>query len=110
MLQWVTVELRKQNRAAIEESCAELDPGKHMLPPRTRRDSEQGCRICRVRADQKEKPNKVLPETYSHLQGQPYLQSDYGFTLIHRPKVSLNWNLTQSFTQVFTSLLELVPL
>lgn len=41
----------------------ELDPGKHMLPPGIRRDSGQGCHITRVRADQKEKPNKALPET-----------------------------------------------
>lgn len=59
----VTAELRKQSWTAVEGSCAELGPGKHMLPPGIRRDSGQGCRICRVRADQKEKPNKALPET-----------------------------------------------
>lgn len=66
MSKWLTAELRKQSSAAVEGSCAELDPGKHMLPPKTCQDSEQGCRIWRVTADQKEKPNKALPETSGH--------------------------------------------
>lgn len=76
MSKWITAELRKPSWAAVEGSCAELDPGKHMLPPGIRRDREQGCRICRVRADQKEKPNEALPETYGQRVSKPLVKSD----------------------------------
>lgn len=61
MPKWVAAELRIHSWAAVEGSCAELDPRKHISPPGT---CQQRCRVCRVRADQKEKPNKTLSETH----------------------------------------------
>lgn len=57
--------VRKWNWAAAEGSCAEKlhkGSGKHVLPPQTHQEYEQGGQIWRVIAGKK-KPNNAVAET-----------------------------------------------
>lgn len=58
--------VRKWNWAAIEGTCAEelhKGIGKHILPPETHQEGEEGGHIWRVIAGKKKKPKNALAET-----------------------------------------------